>query len=968
MRFTNPLALLLLLTLPALAVLGRPSRGPGRRREMASLVLRFLLVLCLILALTGLETVRPVDDLAVVFLMDVSDSVPPEAQAAGLEYMRRAVEEMGLDDRWALVVFGKEALVERSMTSSPTMSTPTSVLDTSQTDLSAAIRLALALFPPDAAPRLVILSDGAVTTGNALKTSRLAVATGVELLGRSFEQEPRPEVLVSQLEVPSQIRQGERFDLETTVVANTATEAELRVFSDGELLFRGTYELTRGSQSFRIPLTAQEPGFTRYVVQISPQIDTAYQNNEMTTFAQVLGPPSVLLIAPPEGEKMGLSGKTRPDEVSALADVMESAGFLTEVRPPHDLPSSLPTLATFNAVVLVDVPARQLTQAQMRSLQAYVRDVGGGLVAVGGPTSYGVGGYFRTPLEATLPVDMQIKDELRRPALAMVFIIDRSGSMSETSGGVTKLELAKEATSRSVELMFPGDRVGVIAFDETASWVVELSELDNPMAVTNVIGTLAPGGGTDILAGLEAMARKLPGDPAMVKHVILLTDGGADPTGIPELVTRLHNDHGITLTTVGVGSDAAPYLANLAALGGGRYHFTADPGSIPSIFTEETALVTRAYIVEEPFHPEQRNPSPILDGITEVPPLYGRVTTSAKDVARTILVAPNGDPLLATWQYGLGKSAAFTSDATGRWARDWVPWSGFERFWSQAVRFTVGQTSPVPFHAEVEPEGDQARIVVEARKGNGAFLNGARLEAHIVGPDEETQTLQVPQVAPGRYAAKFQPSVQGVYLLRITGEGTAGEIGEALGTTVGWALSYSPEYRQTAFDPEALPRLVLASGGQTAPDDPAEVFARPGLTKFATRPIWPWSLTLAALLLPIDIAIRRLVITRADLKHAWLALRRRLPHVEHIRSSPPVRSRQVEALFQAKRRAVEARQPSDLEALSEGLPPPEAERELSLAPEEVGQPRAEQGEPQEGGSTAAHLLARKREKRGKRSS
>jgi uncharacterized membrane protein len=353
-------------------------------------------------------------------------------------------------------------------------------------------------------------------------------------------------------------------------------------------------------------------------------------------------------------------------------------------------------------VVLVDV--RRLGTNQMERCN-HVRDMGGGLVAVGGPTSYGVGGYFDTPLEDTLPVDMAIRDEKRRPSLAIVFIIDHSGSMSETSGGVEKLELAKEAAARSVELLFPTDRVGVIAFDDTAAWVVP--DRSRIRWVVNSIGTIRSGGGTDIMAGLRAMAEDLPSDPANVKHVILLTDGGADPTGIPELVQRLYAENGITLSTVAVGRDAAPFLEDLAELGGGRYHFTADASSVPSIFTEETTLASRAYIVEEPFFPTLANSSPILTGVASVPRLYGYVATSAKPLAQVILKSEKDDPILAAWQYGLGRSVAFTSDATGHWGRDWVAWQNFPAFWVQAVRYTLGDVQDSVLEMDVVIEVSQ---------------------------------------------------------------------------------------------------------------------------------------------------------------------------------------------------------------------------------------------------------------------
>jgi hypothetical protein len=331
---------------------------------------------------------------------------------------------------------------------------------------------------------------------------------------------------------------------------------------------------------------------------------------------------------------------------------------------------------------------------------------------------------YKTPIADALPVEMQIKDQQRRPQLAMVFIIDHSGSMGETSGGATKLELAKEAAARSVELLMPTDRVGVIAFDDAAAWVVPLTELSDPAEVINRIGSIRVGGGTDIYAGVRAMSQVLPGDAAQVKHVILLTDGGADPAGIPELVKRLHDENNITLTAVGVGRDAAPFLPRLAELGGGRYHFATNPGSIPSIFTEETTLASRSYIEEGKFFPKQVSSSPLLNGITEAPPLYGYVATSPKDAAQTILVSNQDDPILAVWQYGLGKAAAFTSDATGRWAREWIDWEKFPLFWGQVVRYTVGDPTASVLNVSVDYQGEMAKVIVDARATNVTSLSG----------------------------------------------------------------------------------------------------------------------------------------------------------------------------------------------------------------------------------------------------
>ncbi|MCJ7433109.1 MAG: VWA domain-containing protein, partial [Anaerolineales bacterium] len=720
MRFTSPLYLLLLLLIPLAVWIGLPSSGQARKREMTSLILRVAIILCLIFAMAGLEIVQSGNNLAVVFLVDVSDSMPGQAISSEVEFIREALKSMSADDKAAIILFGADALVERPMSSLNELASITSVPVTNQTDLAEAIQLGLALFPSGYAKRMVILSDGAETTGDALNAAKFASASDAQIVVVPYVNQVGAEALITNVDVPTHLRNGEQFDLNVSIQANQSMRAVVRVLAKNEILYEGTHELHKGIQTLSLPLTAQEPGFVSYQVQITPEQDAFYQNNRLDAFSQVEGPPRILMVAPPEGETMP-GGEIRPDEYSLILGSLTSAGFDVELVTPSLMPADLPSLAQYNSVVLVDVPARQLGRNQMETLQSYVRDLGGGLVAVSGPTSYGVGGYFGTPLEETLPVDMQIKDEKRRPSLTIVFIIDHSGSMGETSGGVVKLELAKEAAARSMELLFPNDRVGVIAFDDTASWVVPITDLEDPTSVINAIGGIQVGGGTDIYAGLLAMSKVLPDDPAKVKHVILLTDGGADITGIPQLVEKLYQENGITLSTVGVGNDAAPFLKDLAALGGGRYHFTNNAGSIPSIFTEETTLATRAYIVEESFFPTIVNSSPMLTGITEVPRLHGYVASSAKDLAQVILESDKGDPILATWQYGLGRSVAFTSDATGRWARDWARSEIFPTFWAQAVRYTINDSLNTALQMTIESQGEKANIILDARDRAGNF-------------------------------------------------------------------------------------------------------------------------------------------------------------------------------------------------------------------------------------------------------
>jgi Mg-chelatase subunit ChlD len=888
---------------------------------------------------------------------------------------------MGPDDKAAVVLFGGDALVEHPLSTAHMISAFTSAPVTNATDLAQAVRLALALFPAQAAKRIVILSDGLATTGDAEEAARLAAASGVRITSVPIvrDQARFAEILLSDVSAPSSLRQGEQFELTLKVKSTAVEKVGVRVFGGAELVYEGSLELIKGESNYTVPLKAGQPGFVSYRVQLTPQTgqDTYYQNNELAAFSQVKGPPRVLLVTDPLVEGL--------DEGQQIAAAFKSAGINFDRVTPAGLPSELPLLADYASVVIVNTPARDLTNRQQSAVEQYVRDLGGGLLVVGGPQSYGVGGYFKTPLENVLPVEMQLKDQKRRPRLTIVFVIDHSGSMSETSGGVAKIELAKEAAIRAVQLLSPTDKVGVIQFDDSASWVVPITRLDDPDSVVNRIASIRSGGGTDILAGVQAVAGSLPQDDSKVKHVILLTDGEANPAGIQALVEKMHTDANITLSTVAVGQGAdVSLLQQLAQAGDGRYHFAGDPSTIPEIFTEETTLATRAYLIEEPFFPDQVAPSPILQGIQSVPKLYGYVGTTAKAAAQTILVSQladgSRDPILASWQYGLGRAVAWTSDATGRWAKDWVAWDGFPTVFAQAVRFTINESVQSDISADVTLNGSTATLAVDAFDNSGNFINNLGLAVNVVSPDGQAQGAEMVQVAPGRYEAEFTPTQQGAYLLRITGAQGANI---SVGQTAGWVLSYSPEYKLPS-DPEAglntLTQLALISG-TCAPDkqnvfdtkkcflaQPKEAFIHDQLARNVASPVWQYLLLLAVLLLPVDIAIRRLAISRYELQHAAARIQTWLVGLH----KPPLEPGRVEALGrlrQAKLRAgvsleVPTHPPSVAVPAGAPLPTPtpgRTEAEPEPAPP-IAAPSSPPPPVSGGDTTAAALLARKRKR------
>lgn len=902
MTFATPAALVLLVLIPYFVWLGRPRMAYRRRRDLFSLAVRLLIVFLLVFSLAGAQITRAAERLSVVFLVDSSDSIDANARAQADNYIRQALATMGLEDRAGLVVFGQSALVERPLSAAKEFAGITSAPVRLNSNLAEAIRLALAMFPADTARRIVILSDGIETVGNAAQAGELAAATGVQIDYVPLRNQGGPEVLVTDVRVPAKVNAKEQFDLGVSVQSRTDTSAVLTILAGSAVITQRTVTLKAGMNDFVFTLSVAQQGFSDFRVRVDPAgQDTFYQNNELSGFSEITGPARVLLVT------------EKADEVAALLPALQSVGLTVDVIAPGDMPTGVAGIAAYKSVILANVSATMLTNARMKVLQTYVRDLGGGLVAIGGPNSYGVGGYYQTPLEETLPVEMRIKDQKRVPKLTMVYVIDRSGSMEVIGpSGVTNLELAKEAARRSVEFLYPQDRAGVLSFDSNPSWLVPIQPVTSRESMITQIGTLRPGGGTDINAAVKIIARDLPNDPSTLKHVILLTDGGAEPLDSVEITRKLNADYGITTTAIGIGEGVPNFMQDIARVGKGTYYNLKDAQTIPQIFAAETVLATRSYIVENTFDAVQTANSPMLNGISGLPQLYGYVAATAKDTATVALTAPGfNDPILASWQYGLGRAVAFTSDATGRWAKNWTSWGQYARFWSQVVRSTIVEGINSRLESRVEMRDGREVLIVEARDDQGSFLNGLTLNASVVDAKLGAQVVGLQQVAPGRYEAAFDPKQEGAYFIRVNGAGQPGSPSATtpVAQTLGWVLSYSPEYQVRETNTNLLSTLAKLTGGASLAETPDKAFAHTLNQRTASTPVWPYLMLLAALLFPFDIAMRRLIITQSDMARIGAWLRARLPE----RAATPAMqmpSARISALKDAKTRAATSTQAS----------------------------------------------------------
>ena len=873
LSFDAPLALLLLVPALLLTIglhLGARRRmGSGRRR--VALVVRTLLLAALVFALAGFQLVLPVNRLSTVFVVDMSDSVGNAGREDALAFLRETLKERPAGDVAGIVAFGKQALVERLPSELTDIDRLASTPVTSATDIGSALRLATALFPDDSQKRIVLLSDGNDTTGGGQAEAALAASRGVQIETRQIGPGDVNEVLVERLTTPSTARLGESVPVVAEIRSTVAQTATVRLFADGALVKTQAVDLVAGVTRVTFDVTPTEAGFHTFRAVVEAALDTFSQNDRADSNTIVKGEPRTLVLA---GD-----GTVATELVAALKNQRQQVDTIV----PEALPTDFASLASYDSVVLVDVSRLRLSDRQLAALQVYVRDLGKGLVMIGGPESYGAGGYQKTPLEETLPVDMGVRDRQKQPDIALVVVIDQSGSMAACHcnsfnggmggagsgiGGVQKVDIGKEAILRAAAALTAQDELGVVGFNEAAHWVVHTQPMGGITDLQGQIAGIRADGQTNIFAGLDQAVQSLETTTATRRHIILLTDGWSTSGQYDAIIAKMKAD-GITLSTVGAGGGANPFLEQLAKQGGGRFYAATNPASIPDIFLKETQQVSGQQIVEEPFFPIQQSSSPILRGLDSgLPKLRGYNGTTIKPAAQDVLVTARDDPLLATWQYGLGRSVAWTSDSTGRWAKDWVGWSGFNRFFSQLVSWTFPGEETGGIEATFESTGGTTTLHVESVESDGSPRDFYTTSASIVGPDLEPKTVNLAQIAPGVYETPLGEIDPGAYAVRIT-QVRAGT--SPLGRTVGLVAPTSAEYRQLGPNEPFLASLRSVTGGSVVTTAAGPWVHDLTATDRSTE-LWPLLLIIALLLWPLDIALRRMSLGRREVAaaRAWI--------------------------------------------------------------------------------------------------
>lgn len=813
----------------------------SKRQQRGSLGARLVVLTLLVLAAAGLSLVRSDDRQFVVFLVDRSDSIDTSAGEQADEFIARAAEHRRRGDQVRIIDFAGNTLLPREVEAE---CASLDDLDRGHTDLASALSVAWASIPAFYAKTLVVLSDGRFTRGDAARVAQAARAADVRICTTALQPRRDDEVQLSAVTGPAQVRTGAPFELEIEITSNHDDDAELDIFRNDVRVGAEKVEIKTGENRFRLLQAASDAKLQAYSVRLRAGRDHFIDNNTATALIACEGKPRMLLIESAE----------RSDK--HLKWALEREDIVVDVRRPRGVPQKLDDLENFELLCLSNVPATELSRHQMQLIRSYVQDLGGGFIMIGGDQSFGLGGYYKTILEEILPVRSDFEKEKEKPSLGMVLVIDKSGSM-----GGQKIELAKEAAKSAAELLGPKDQIGVLAFDGSPHWVCEVHPASDRGYVVDRISSLVAGGGTDLAPALSEAYLALEGTSTKLKHVIALTDGHSQPGNFFEIASSMA-DSKMTISTVAVGAGADRELLERIVEWGGRqgnFYFTEDEHHIPQIFAKETIEASRSAIEERPFLPVQVREHQICRGVNfdEAACLLGYVIARAKPTAELVLATEQGDPLLATWRYGLGKSLAFTSDAKSKWAAEWLRWPGFSRFWSQVVRDTMRTTTPATMQVEMQRDSGKVMLTVDALHPSpqraGEYLDDVVTTLALIRPGREEVTVPLNQHAPGRYVGEFAVDGMDDCQLRISQKRKGVEVQSA---RRGLALGYSDEYRVGPVN-EASLRQLAEIGGGTFNVEPGDVF-RSNARSIRVQPLWPYLIAAALILLVIDVALRRI--------------------------------------------------------------------------------------------------------------
>ena len=808
-----------------------------RYRGKFYLAVRLAGAAMLILALLGVSISRRSGVNTTIFLTDISNSNEQNLEAME-DFLDDAIGRMPGDNQYGIVTFGKNSLVDQFLTGEDHFSRIMSLPDKTATNFEEAISRALAMIPSGGAGRVVILTDGRETKGDMLSTASALASRQIELLALVYDVNQGQDAYIENVELPSYLYQGDKYSMTVTVECNYETDAQLQIWMGSQQKSAYEVHLNRGINRFQFQQEVTGENVEGFEVRVAAPGDTCEENNSYHAYSVVDSAPKVLVIT------------GRGEDSSQYRSLLDSANCNYTVMSVRNAPDTLEKLLEYKSIILENVYMFDLPEGFLDNIETYVRDYGCGLICCGGDTSYALGGYRGSVLETVLPVDMQLRGVNENPSMAMIMVIDHSGSMSVNAGdGATSLDLAITAAQTAVDQMLDTDYVGVLTFDDTFGWVVEPTIVSDREGIKDKIATIPEGGGTTIQPALWEALKGVKSCDVSIRHVVLLTDGQGETNDYREL-TAAFKDARVTLSTVAIGEGSdSKLLERIAKECGGRYYYSDMATDVPRIFAQEVFLGGDTYLQNGVFGLAVNSSHEITRGLFADgwPSILGYVSASPKRASNVLIASEKDDPILTVMQYGLGHTVAWNTDVTNQWTAGFAGESDYVQLWKRMIDYSVGNAGIGEDSVDVLTAGGYTTITYRTPD----YGMQTKVEAVYTDPEGNTQAQPLQATAPGSFETRLETDVTGIYNLsvrRIDEE----EITNAVTTVT--AVQYSDEYKFNVSD-AAFREFVERYGRILEPGENFWQKRKSGLRERYELTVW--LILLALLWFVLDIAMRR---------------------------------------------------------------------------------------------------------------
>lgn len=984
-QFDKPVWLfLLLLIIPCFLIAMRSIGGLSRAKATTTFALRVLVILLLATALAHPVWEKRGEGVTVTILLDRSQSIPLPLKASSLKFFDRAVEaKENREDRVAVITIAKDANIVAMPDKNSAVSAGSDEGDLTATNLAAGIRTALAIMPNDTANRIVLASDGNETMESVMTAAEIALANNVPIDVAILQYEHANEVIFERIIAPARARKGQTINVRLALRTQKDTSGTIYLKMNGvpidldpEAEGDGWHrQLTAGPANvFPVTLKMESSGpvqFDAVFVPDDPASDGVDRNNAAVAVTFVGGEGKVLVIDD--------SGT----ESEYLVRALSQARMSVDVRPPGEITSAV-VLAGYDAVILANIPRYEFDDQQDKALHAYVHDLGGGLVMLGGPESFGAGGWIDSEVSKVLPVKLdppQTRQQVRG-ALALVM-----HSCEMPQGNYWGQQVAISAISALSSM----DYVGICVFNwgaggpnlNGASWALPMTVAGDKSVPINAAKKMVVGDMPSFEDSMLLSFQGLMSVPAGQRHAIVISDG--DPAPPSQATMDKYLGSKITITAVMVAGHGGPSaMQNMANATGGRFYNVTNPKQLPQIFIKEAKIVSRSLIQEDLYQPQvvSRLPGP-TEGFASVPGISGYVLTAAREGLAQMPIAnvtsEGPDPIYAYWNYGLGKSIAYTSDLSGRWGSQWVSWEQFRAFWEQSIRWVMRPSASANLLVNTRQEGDRAIVEVEALDANASFLNFMQTNAVVLHPDNEATPLSLQQTGPGKYRGEFRTNDAGAYLVNINYAAGSGDSAARGNLQAAVTVPYSREFRDVRHNAALLKDLAEKTKGRVLDVDPnspemMDLFNRDRLeVPKSPKEIWDLLAMIAAALFVFDVAARRLSIdpkllgalaarlagrrsdASTDTVAAWKRAKSQVSHRKTEAKPKPAEPADRKVRFEATDQDAKT-------AIDVGSEIPQDMRAQPAKPE--ARPSKPAPEPADEGDYTSRLLAAKRRARG----